>query len=705
MSSSWDRSNAPRPGLASATGAPATLAGKRTLIEALPPVQAKAAGAPAASAEAPAAAAPSSPISIAAMGDAFGADFSSVQVHRDGRAEAMGAQALAQGDDIHLAPGKGDLASAEGRALIGHELAHVVQQREGRVSSPQGKDAPVVADQRLEDEADRAGAAIARGEPVPTESRARGGTGAAAAPQRKADDQPIQLFEGMEHKAAGDDGSGHSEYVWSSEGAGKPMKPHEAQDQLPTKRTPLKGTIREPAMCDLSKHVFEFRLTHGDLTMISGDLFDPRDKDEQGHVIPDSLFKLAATPSSEPGRQVGTQDEIIYAIYRENPGDIRFNHMCTVEQPGAGAWAEYPKRFSSEVKAAVESRYLRLAAHNRDHFVQPDWNQKGRGGIRDSAGGAYRGLHEQAIELAYQAGRHKQNAGEAFAREAAAEHFLTDAFSAGHLRTPRSSMQRYWDAKYPRFYQSFVHVLEQGVSTALESQTNVATVLAPDALLEHVVHGKVQKMLAGVPPLTFGDVLGKIVHDVDNDQGLWVINELGQTWKAYGDGNMYKDDPANLTAEKSRLAVSLGTDDIFSAELLGILDAGQAERTPEQLFADVKAHARSPAKPGASYAPEQVMPHPDPARIQDNGTQMTTASGFDDLWSLQIRTDQPETYGDKINAALKPGGVFYGELAAKGAGLDETSMTTHPRAAFQAFLDRLASNPYFWMYYILDGAK
>ena len=41
------------------------------------------------------------------MGAAFGADFSSVAIAQDGKAEQMGAQAFAQGDSIHLASGKG----------------------------------------------------------------------------------------------------------------------------------------------------------------------------------------------------------------------------------------------------------------------------------------------------------------------------------------------------------------------------------------------------------------------------------------------------------------------------------------------------------------------------------------------------------------------------------------------------------------------
>jgi hypothetical protein len=102
----------------------------------------------------------------AQMEQAFGADFASVRVHESDRAASLGAVAYAQGDDLHFSPGSYRPDSASGRELIGHELAHVVQQRAGRVAVPQGKGAPVNADPALEAEADALGARAAAGERV-----------------------------------------------------------------------------------------------------------------------------------------------------------------------------------------------------------------------------------------------------------------------------------------------------------------------------------------------------------------------------------------------------------------------------------------------------------------------------------------------------------------------------------------------------------
>jgi hypothetical protein len=63
----------------------------------------------------------------------FGTDLSSVLIH-EGHAATLkgGAQSFTTGDDIHFAPGAYDPYSQEGRQRLGHELTHVVQQREGR---------------------------------------------------------------------------------------------------------------------------------------------------------------------------------------------------------------------------------------------------------------------------------------------------------------------------------------------------------------------------------------------------------------------------------------------------------------------------------------------------------------------------------------------------------------------------------------------
>lgn len=93
----------------------------------------------------------------AKMETAFGADFSDVRVHIGQEASSLGAIAYTWGTNIHFAPGQYNPHSLQGQKLLGHELWHVVQQKNGRVKNPFGGGVAVVQDHALEAEADRMG--------------------------------------------------------------------------------------------------------------------------------------------------------------------------------------------------------------------------------------------------------------------------------------------------------------------------------------------------------------------------------------------------------------------------------------------------------------------------------------------------------------------------------------------------------------------
>ncbi|XXX71790.1 DUF4157 domain-containing protein [Sorangium sp. So ce134] len=101
----------------------------------------------------------------AKMEAAFGTDFSGVRVHpRSSRATALGALAYTQGSEIHVAPGQWAPETRQGQELLGHELAHVVQQRAGRVqATAQYKGIALNDAPALEAEADAMGTRAAQG--------------------------------------------------------------------------------------------------------------------------------------------------------------------------------------------------------------------------------------------------------------------------------------------------------------------------------------------------------------------------------------------------------------------------------------------------------------------------------------------------------------------------------------------------------------
>lgn len=108
----------------------------------------------------------------------FDADFSGVRLHRDSaHADELGVRAYTRGEEIHLASGQFQPETESGRALLGHELAHVLQQRQGRVDvTGQARGQDFNDDHGLESEAETLGRRAARGEPA----RIGGGAGPGA---------------------------------------------------------------------------------------------------------------------------------------------------------------------------------------------------------------------------------------------------------------------------------------------------------------------------------------------------------------------------------------------------------------------------------------------------------------------------------------------------------------------------------------------
>lgn len=94
----------------------------------------------------------------------FGHDFSRVRVHADAMAassaRAVDATAYTVGQHIVIDSGRYDSVTGDGRQLLGHELAHVVQQRGGTgVGSAEAA--------QLEQQADRAALAVTNGGAMP----------------------------------------------------------------------------------------------------------------------------------------------------------------------------------------------------------------------------------------------------------------------------------------------------------------------------------------------------------------------------------------------------------------------------------------------------------------------------------------------------------------------------------------------------------
>lgn len=92
------------------------------------------------------------------MESAFQANFANVRIHEGNHVGSVGAIAYTQGNHVHFAPGQFNPNTQAGKALLGHELGHVVQQRQGRVKpTTQVNGLPVNDQPALEQEADTLG--------------------------------------------------------------------------------------------------------------------------------------------------------------------------------------------------------------------------------------------------------------------------------------------------------------------------------------------------------------------------------------------------------------------------------------------------------------------------------------------------------------------------------------------------------------------
>jgi hypothetical protein len=110
---------------------------------------------------------PLPPAVLAKMESFFRADFRDVRIHVGAEAHRLGALAFTRGSHIFFAHGQYNPHTPAGQQLLGHELAHVQQQRAGRVRTPLAPGVSTVQDPLLEAEAERSGRMAAAHQPSP----------------------------------------------------------------------------------------------------------------------------------------------------------------------------------------------------------------------------------------------------------------------------------------------------------------------------------------------------------------------------------------------------------------------------------------------------------------------------------------------------------------------------------------------------------
>lgn len=400
-----------------------------------------------------------------------------------------------------------------------------------------------------------------------------------------------------------------------------------------------------------------FELTYGDVVALSGDFFRPDGastssvafwQGRQGAEASGRLFDLAML-AGEAGVRPDSRDEIVGALkvaaVDEAVPDRRFG-------PG-GRFASF--RFSpgadrSEVERRVRDRYLTLAANNDDHFVAPGRSDAPTGSGFGSALVAYRCLHEVALDEARRLGQRGGDISQAMAREAAAQHYLTDAFAAGHLRTPVADIRRYWKARYPAFWAHLQRKVASDTATALRELSMVMK-LVPRRILHRRTLSELTTRTSQYPELSVGDLVARVFHDWDNDHGLAV--EGGGV--VFGDGRI--DDGA--TKELALASVRAGIDDIevaFGFGSSGSLLSGQA------LYRAVR---EAVGAEDDRFVAETMVPRLPPATAGQNWM----AGDVETLWASPMVGATGTTVGEALVAMLEPDGQFIRQVEGLGQGL------------------------------------
>jgi len=211
------------------------------------------------------------------MEAALGADFSDVRVHVGPEASAIGALAFTSGSNIYFAHNQFAPDTGRGRLLLGHELAHVIQQRQGRVRHPPGRGMVVVHDPGLEAEAERLALRTAR--PTPKSPVAPRGAPGIRPPQAGQPRMPTTSSAMAPHVQAA---------VARARGGtfGVPVSPIQAS-AYPTRRrvpTDARETFRSKLSEKLQPYLSGGSDNPGALDTIAAAL-DPSTTDSEGKVI------------------------------------------------------------------------------------------------------------------------------------------------------------------------------------------------------------------------------------------------------------------------------------------------------------------------------------------------------------------------------------------------------------------------------------
>ncbi|MFW2382635.1 MAG: eCIS core domain-containing protein, partial [Acidimicrobiales bacterium] len=455
-----------------------------------------------------------------------GGNLGAVRIHEGTAAqrivESVDARAATLGSDVFMGAGAYKPHTLAGHALLRHESVHTLQ------ASRSG--------------AARSGEVAVSSPRDSTERDARRGFAGA----RCATPQMLHRFGTAEHLSLGD---------------------------AATAMTPANQVELSP----------DYYISFGDMVAMAGDFFA-------------SLGQMRRLAANE-GTGAGTREEIEY--------------VRTVKVRKTKSKTD----FSDAAVEAADTRYLTLAGSNQSHFVRPHGEtidpMSGDTALPQGSGIAfsevstilqtcglpreapslegsprfYRYYHVAALRDAVYAGAAGRSVDAAMAAEAFAGHYLTDAFAAGHVRTPRLAVREHWNEIVPMFGHNVSGWIAQEVSRGIAQELSFsAGPLGSFSVREDVLFGGVgfdapmlgngvldtvtTTFAAKGITFTFGDVVSAALHDLDNHEGIDAMIQRGPglaSVSLFGDGNLGSGDEQRLAIE----AIQKGVAEVNRAHAMG----------------------------------------------------------------------------------------------------------------------------------------
>lgn len=376
------------------------------------------------------------------------------------------------------------------------------------------------------------------------------------------------------------------------------------------------------------------------------------------------------------GDEYGTVEELETAISTPE-GKARLRAALEHDGVPGSATSKLPEPTAGQ-RSAQDKEFIRLAMENTAHF--PDGGQ---------ALGKWAEHHARAIEAALSAGLANDPKGinKAYLYEAFGEHFLTDAFSGGHIRTPRAQIVEWYTGTFaPRVVGSLIANLRSRVVQALVDQANPQAPNTPEFLLRSKINERVQTSInnlvasmGGMAALTrwvglgvAGAVSGAM-HDVEGETGVLVASdEHPAPWRAFGDKKL-EDSP--ISKEQATKAVAAAKADVDTAYVIGeeegVTRAAAADAPPSRVyFAFNASDLIGPAARASQDAAAYLLYHPQ-AKVELVGH--TDPIGPDNAnETLGLRRAQA------VEQALLTAGVAPSQISVRSEG-ERALVTTVPK--------------------------